>query len=358
MGALRFLLAMSVVSAHTFGASGVGVGGQVAVELFFVLSGFLISYILTESEKYRSLSDFYLSRILRLFPLYLLVTFLSLGLVLALLQLGNKPTVAMAFMDSGSMGKSLLLASNGIIFLQDLTFFLADSGSSLQLATTFTEPAGNLHLGLLTPQAWSLSLELMFYALAPALVKSKRALIWACLGSFLLRIFMIFGLHLANDPWIYRSFPVQLCAFAIGALAHQYSRQVAWKWFFGSDSRWMRWPRYAIVLISVALFSQIPIDLEYKQTILLFLVVSSLPELFNIQNLSKLDRWLSNLSFPIYLWHILVINMLSIFFSRFQIESQILLFALTTCISISLSLISNHLLDSRIERIRQRLKAA
>ena len=54
--------------------------GHTAVMMFFVISGFLISYLLTkEKQKFGTVSvkDFYVRRVLRIFPLYYLVLVLS-----------------------------------------------------------------------------------------------------------------------------------------------------------------------------------------------------------------------------------------------------------------------------------------
>lgn len=54
--------------------------GHTAVMMFFVISGFLITFLLVkEKEKYEtiSLKDFYLRRILRIWPVYYLVLFIS-----------------------------------------------------------------------------------------------------------------------------------------------------------------------------------------------------------------------------------------------------------------------------------------
>ncbi len=48
-------------------------GGRLAVQLFYVISGFLISYILNTNDAYRSTARFYENRLLRLFPTYLAV---------------------------------------------------------------------------------------------------------------------------------------------------------------------------------------------------------------------------------------------------------------------------------------------
>lgn len=54
--------------------------GHTGVMMFFVISGFLITFLLTkEKEKYgtMSLKDFYLRRVLRIYPLYYLILLLS-----------------------------------------------------------------------------------------------------------------------------------------------------------------------------------------------------------------------------------------------------------------------------------------
>ena len=54
--------------------------GKLGVVLFFVLSGFLITYLLLEEEKTHSkisIAKFYLRRILRIWPLYLIIVFLA-----------------------------------------------------------------------------------------------------------------------------------------------------------------------------------------------------------------------------------------------------------------------------------------
>ncbi|GAB3046429.1 hypothetical protein GCM10027185_57870 [Spirosoma pulveris] len=84
MGILRFLLAISVVVFHT-GKPLLGVkfsGGALAVQLFFVISGFYMSLIL--NEKYKKGTSTYnlfiTNRLLRLYPVYLLTGLITLAI--------------------------------------------------------------------------------------------------------------------------------------------------------------------------------------------------------------------------------------------------------------------------------------
>jgi peptidoglycan/LPS O-acetylase OafA/YrhL len=72
MGTLRFLLALSVVMDHAGPVLGVRLlPGRVAVEIFFAISGFYMAMIL--SGKYATAKSFYVSRFLRLYPVYVIV---------------------------------------------------------------------------------------------------------------------------------------------------------------------------------------------------------------------------------------------------------------------------------------------
>jgi peptidoglycan/LPS O-acetylase OafA/YrhL len=76
---LRGLAILLVVFYHNFGFINYFFFGWLGVDLFFVLSGYLITDILLRSqEKKEGLYNFYVRRILRIFPLYYLILFLFL----------------------------------------------------------------------------------------------------------------------------------------------------------------------------------------------------------------------------------------------------------------------------------------
>ena len=73
MGAIRLLLALSVVAVHGGAIFGFSmVGGQIAVQSFYIISGFYMSLIL--NEKYIGVNNSYrlflTNRLIRLYPIY------------------------------------------------------------------------------------------------------------------------------------------------------------------------------------------------------------------------------------------------------------------------------------------------
>ena len=66
MGILRLLLALGVVAEHS--KYPIGAGSYTAVQAFFIISGFYMAFILSQNQY--SISHFYRSRMLRMFPTY------------------------------------------------------------------------------------------------------------------------------------------------------------------------------------------------------------------------------------------------------------------------------------------------
>src|SRR5690606_9574635 len=88
LNALRFFAALLVIFHHgevirakygflSFETTSFFMNGGSAVKFFFVLSGFLITYLLLKEKKERKvhIGYFYARRILRIWPLYFLLVF-------------------------------------------------------------------------------------------------------------------------------------------------------------------------------------------------------------------------------------------------------------------------------------------
>lgn len=170
---LRAVAVLSVVIFHAFPQW--GAGGFVGVDIFFVISGFLISSTLYDSARSGSFryADFYDRRVRRIFPALILV--LTTCLLFA---------TSVAFpLDTRSIGKHLV---GGAVFVSNLLLWTEagyfDGSSELKPL---------LHL-------WSLSVEEQYYIFWPivvlALFKRKR---W-CFGVMLLLVVVSFALNVAT----------------------------------------------------------------------------------------------------------------------------------------------------------------
>jgi peptidoglycan/LPS O-acetylase OafA/YrhL len=126
MGTLRFLLACSVVLAHSQQFFGFyGMGGN-AVPAFFVISGFYMQMILL--EKYntgRGVFLFYTNRFLRLYPLYWATLFL--WVLAAQIPFSGWPWSHIASGAGNSLGNAVDFSYPALVaVIPNLTFIGAD----------------------------------------------------------------------------------------------------------------------------------------------------------------------------------------------------------------------------------------
>jgi peptidoglycan/LPS O-acetylase OafA/YrhL len=180
-------------------------GGFVGVDVFFVLSGFLITGLLVrelQASGTVSLPGFYARRIRRILPasaLVLVVTLIASVAILAPLQVVDV---------AGDAAGAALYVVN-IRFAVQATDYLQGS----------LAPSPILHF-------WSLSAEEQFYFIWPALLllaarlgggTSARRLAWpigaVVLGSFALSLYLT-G---TNQPWAFFSLPTRAWELGVGA---------------------------------------------------------------------------------------------------------------------------------------------
>lgn len=349
MGILRTLLALAVVFAHSWTSGLVFVGGRNAVQLFYVISGFLISYILIERQTYRSLSGFYINRYLRLYPTYLVVALISL---VVLLQDAGFLNV---YRSIPLAAKIELIFSNALLFLQDWVMFSGVENGQLVFAADFRQSDVILYEGLLVPQAWTLGLELAFYLIAPFILP-RRKLIWVLLLlSLSLRvILLLIGIGI-KDPWSYRFFPAELAFFLIGALAHQillpyYREKIGEKILPVA-----RKVTLAMVII-VVIYPLIPLGEVVRSPMLMMLFIFAIPLTFIYQNGSEIDRLIGELSYPIYIGHLLVVRIVKEVAAAVGNADPYVICASAISFSILFAMILNKLIGQPMEKVRWRLK--
>ena len=170
--ALAFLAVFSWHYARTIApAAQIFHWGWVGVDLFFALSGFLITGILFDTlHKPDFFRSFYIRRALRIFPLYYAIWIGLLLLTPVLHILWNRYNLAMALY----VGNLFIPAANAALHPQP----------SMVLYHSLRHP-GVTH-AILVDHFWSLCVEEQFYLVWPAvlwLIRSHNALLRLCLAG-------------------------------------------------------------------------------------------------------------------------------------------------------------------------------
>ena len=283
--------------------------GWTGVDLFFVLSGFLITGILFDTrDAVHRVRSFYVRRALRIFPLYY-------GLLLALLittpifhwqwnaywliwpvYLGN----VIRFVHPYSQSPAFLQAANGVV-----------------------TGIGTHHYAINIGHFWSLSLEEQFYLAWPWVVfsvRNRRRLIWICGTAILitpvLRVLAMAWLphRFSELELTYSATPFRIDALLLGGLialllrgatrqlVHSIARSffllvgtmVLVLWLLSLRHHPYHYPAWRLT------WGFTLVDLVAASLIVLCLAPASIPHrLFKLRPL----RWLGRISYGAYVFH-------------------------------------------------------
>ncbi|MBX3355618.1 MAG: acyltransferase [Phycisphaeraceae bacterium] len=215
--------------------------GWSGVDLFFVLSGFLITGILLDAkgDPHRA-RNFYARRTLRIFPLYYAVIVASLVLL---------PWIASM---SGSEVIREKLDRFGRIEGSEIWYWLYLSNFPIAWHGDFQHGI----LGI----SWSLAIEEQFYLVWPLLVwtLSARALGRVCIAliiaAFLVRLGMVLGG--AHFIAVYVLTPARMDVLAIGALLALAARGEGGLSRFRRPAAWIA-PVALVVIVAIAIIDEV-----------------------------------------------------------------------------------------------------
>ena len=259
------------------------------------------------NEKYKETTQnlsFLVNRLLKIFPLYFLILLINIlyciinGFInddfLLLSHFKDLPIKTFAFIT--------LIISNLFIVGQDIFMFLKIDSITGIISSNFKSEISS-HYYLLIPQAWSLSIELYFYLIAPFILRKNSNFVFLLLIlTIIIRVYIFDFLNLYFDPWSYRFFPAELYYFLLGYFAYKININLDPKKAI-----------YLIVIISLftIFFYVIPLygglKIESLKQIYLCILIISLKPIFEYTKFSKIDIFSGELSYPIYLIHTLVI---------------------------------------------------
>jgi len=198
------------------------VNGDLGVTFFFVLSGFLITFLLLKEREVSggiSLKKFYLRRILRIWPVYFVVLLMGYFLIPYLVQLFGSPSLPIDALPPQSA-------------LPWHTFFI----TNFAMARSFFSSVP-------TDILWSVGIEEQFYLLWPLLViLTPRRMLSRVVGLIVFAAFIFRG-YFAHEPDVlaYSTFSAMSdlgigCLLAIFVLSEYVSRLRA---MFSKVTTWL-----------------------------------------------------------------------------------------------------------------------
>jgi len=321
--------------------------GNKSVSLFFVLSGFLITYLLLkeiEQTKTVALGKFYVRRILRIWPLYYLIIFIAIFGV-ANLESFSHMQVVMKEHWSAVLVVHLLILPN------------------LLRATPVQVPGAN--------QTWSIGVEEQFYLIWPILIKwFKKRLMPFLVGFILLKVGISFllefsaetldgsigvGLDKASTIWNLLMIE-QMAVGAIGALILYQQRD---EWLKVIYSRTTQMISFALILAMLLVpYHHFAFKTLEAMVFTVFIMNVSLNPRSLLTIKGKAYDLLGNLSYGIYMWHTIVIaifiEVLGIWFEDFSLSVSILLAILSYAFTLLLAYLSYQYFETPLLKLKKR----
>lgn len=328
-----------------------------AVLLFFVLSGFLITYLLLleiQNTAKVDIQKFYIRRSLRIWPLYYFVMFLGFFLVPLVIMLSNfqgfYPPISENFFPK--------------FFLY--FFFLPNVA---QLFGFF--PIGISHL-------WSIGVEEVFYLIWPQLIQRfRRGIIPAILLILFVRplliilllITLVFAPNFYPETNVFLTKALLLFPFegmgigALGAYAfyHHKARVIA-----VVSQPWVTWIIFILFALNVTLlksetlnpvFGPLTTSILCSIYIALILRIAYQPK-FGLNFDTPSYKFLGKLSYGIYIYHFIVIYFVMIAFDKIGwrdngIIYNLSLYAIVTFLTIVVAHFSYEWFESRFLKLKQ-----
>jgi peptidoglycan/LPS O-acetylase OafA/YrhL len=304
MGTLRFLLALSVAGGHTASMFGFGapwiLPGSRAVQIFYIISGFLMAMIL--NGKYADTPHgnwiFYTNRAVKIFAPYFAILAVTIAICLLSKALtGNALLLNVWFAEAGLMSVStwaFAVLTNTFIIGQEWGYLLIyRAGSFFFSLHAFETPPMASQFTIIVP-AWTLSIELMFYIVAPFILR-RHVLLMAALAYANYR-FRFDGYHFGfySEATNYRFFPFELSLFLYGAICFRLG-----KFLLPANPKWS-----GAIAAMACLLVLAPLKVFQGYQYELYAVIGILlPTLFDFSRRTNWDRSFGDLSYPLYLVH-------------------------------------------------------
>lgn len=347
INALRFLAAFAVIITHielikgAFGHKDIwkhpiifNLGG-LGVYFFFVLSGFLITYLLlVEKHTYQKIKikDFYIRRLLRIWPLYYLV------IIIGFFVLPHFTSIQIPYLKN--------VVENS--FCQNLILYLI-----MLPNVAYSMYSAFPHIG----QAWSIGVEEQFYIIWPWIIAKSRSVlktlifIIGLLISIKVVVLLLGSFYRAEDWYTHLKSFVAMTKFesmaigGIGAYLLQQKKEAIPGLVYNSFTL-----NVCILLIPVLIyitpsFLQDGIHIAYSLIFLVIIlnVVSDKKLWLNLEN--RTADFLGRISYGLYMYHLMIIPIVVFILGKFKNELgdlwfNVLLYSITLSVTILIASLS------------------
>ena len=261
-------------------------GGFIGVDIFYVISGFLITGLILreiESTGKLDLQSFYQRRIKRLLPTSVFVLFVT-----AIVGMFVLPVIT-----RDALGRDLFAAAT---YISNYLFAWWENDYQNLDAT----PSPFIHY-------WSLAVEEQFYVVWPVFILflsryGKRAIFRGIAVTTFLSLLLSIYQTQTSPIWAFYSLPTRAWELGFGALL-LFVPETVWK------NRFIPW--FGVIGIAIAsfrfdentAFPGINALLPVVSTAVLIGSIAIWPRAFNDLSNNRISQWLGAISYPLYLWH-------------------------------------------------------
>jgi peptidoglycan/LPS O-acetylase OafA/YrhL len=359
LAALRFIAATAVIFHHieqykfwakipnVWGNTTVDAFGSKAVSFFFVLSGFLISYLLMEERRKTgdiSIKDFYIRRILRIWPVYYLVVVVVLFVLPHVFDLS---WLGIEMYDSKFTLKAVFL----LFIVPNLLRIYSPS-----------IVGGN--------QLWSIGVEEQFYLIWPVLVRwFFRYLIQFLILFVVIKFLITAGLSFISADrgslvlsaitrfWILLKIE-QMAIGAIGAWILFYRKEQILKILYHK----LTWLASLLALVFLMTVHMDHWAVNYAEAVVFLLVIMNLstnPQIRISMEHPVLTK-LGNISYGIYMYHTICVTICIYILRSFGVHESnlvlfnVLMYGLSIGLTIAVAQLSYHYFEKRFLDLKER----
>lgn len=348
MGLLRFLLALSVIINHSYPLFGYRlVGGGLAVSSFFMISGFYMALIL--NEKYvgtkKAYKLFISNRFLRIYPLYwVMLTLFFLFSLLKFLIFPNQVSYYHEFfVGINSMFNFILNIIQNITLLISPDYLFPDYGR------------GHLIIYI----AYTLQAELLFYLIAPFIAKKSMIFLFLLAIPFSLITFAGFNKYIPfphyNVALIYL-FLMTFIFFLFGIMSYKLYHKLQPTQFLKKNAHrfFSLFLLLFLALGGIIVYRVLEFNVLDDLTYLLFylVIILGIPFAFGYSKKNTFDRTLGELSYPMYLSHLLIVKLFQAS-PLVHMNHNLLTLIIIVC-TVIFSLLLMRFVEEPIEQFRQK----